>query len=206
MEHKHENRVQDDVAYGSDEHGVHACLGISLGIDEGVESQSQLYENGSQGINLHVSPPILYGIAAGSEHQQDAAAEDEEESSQDNGHGYKSSGTVAQDVFCFFLSALAQHNGCPGSAAHAYQGSKGGNRHDNREGDAHACKRMGAFAGQMADIHTVHHVIQHVDDLGCNGRQSQLKKKFSHASRAQVHLFCFFVLLHIIHNPFVFQK
>ena len=67
-------------------------------------------------------------------------------------------------------------------------------------------KRMGAFAGQMADIHTVHHVIQHVDDLGCNGRQSQLKKKFSHASRAQVHLFCFFVLLHIIHNPFVFQK
>ena len=41
---------------------VHACLGISLGIDEGVESQSQLYENGSQGINLHVSPPVLYGI------------------------------------------------------------------------------------------------------------------------------------------------
>ena len=75
-----------------------------------------------------------------------------------------------------------------------------------REGDAYPCKRVGAFAGQVADIHTVHHIIQNVDDLGCNGRQGQLKKKLPHAARAQVHLFCFFVFLHINHNPFVFQK
>ena len=94
VKHKHENGVQDDVAYGPNEHGVHTCLGISLGIDKGVESKGQLYKNGSQGINLHVSPPVLYGIAAGSEHQQDAAAEDKEEGSQHNGHGYKGSGDV----------------------------------------------------------------------------------------------------------------
>ncbi len=73
-----------------------------------------------------------------------------------------------------------------GGAAHAHQGGKGGDGHNERQGDSHPGEGAGADAGDVADVHAVHHVVKQVDELGQDGGQGQLEEQAADVISPQI--------------------
>ena len=181
-----ENRVQNNVAGCADGHGEHSGSGKALGVDESVETQSKLDEQGTQGVYFHVVPGVGDGVAAGAENHQNVLAETLDHHCENQGGDHQHGGAVAQNALGLLGLSLAHHDGGTGRAPHAHQGSKGGNAHDQRQGHPHAGQRVGADIGNVADVHPVHHIVEQVDELGQNGRQGQLEEKAADFVLAQI--------------------
>ena len=190
METKNEDGIQNDVADGADGHGAHTCHGEALRVDERVQSQGNLDENRADGINFHIIPCVADGVFTGSEHEEQRLAEDQDDGGQDQCHENQHGGAVSQNFFRIVLLSLSHHDGGSRRAAHAHQSRESGNRHDERHGNAHAGEGVGTDVLNMPDVHTVHHIVHDIDDLGHNGRKGQLKKKAADGTVPQIGLLC----------------
>ena len=115
---------------------------------------------------------------------------------QDQRYRDQSRGAVSEDLLGLVPAAFAQHDGGPGSSAHADQGRKGGDGHDDGEGDAHAGQSAGAHIRQVADVHAVHHIIENIDDLGRDSGKCQAEQKLSDTAGSEIHLFYIFLIRH----------
>ena len=83
-------------------------------------------------------------------------------------------------------------NGGPGRTAHGQKRREGGDNEDHRQADAHAGEGQGAYRVHrlhVADVDPVYQVVEHVDDLGENGGQSQGKHQLANIAAAQIHGF-----------------
>ena len=61
-----------------------------------------------------------------------------------------------------------------GSAAVSYKGRESGNNHDEGHAHAYTSQCQCSVFRDMSNIDTVHNIVQHVDDLGCNCGQGEL--------------------------------
>ena len=111
-----ENRVQNNVAGRADGHGEHSGSGKALGVDESVETQSKLDEQGAQGVYFHVVPGVGDGVAAGAENHQNVLAETLDHHRENQGGDHQHGGAVAQNALGLLGLSLAHHDGGTGRA------------------------------------------------------------------------------------------
>ena len=166
MQDKDKHRVQADVQNGADEHAEHGHQGLSLGADEGVESQGQLDENSTHQIDADVVHGVADGVFRGSKGVEDGLLKDAEARGEHHRRNQQHGGGVAQNLLRALPVPRTQADGGQRGAALSGEGGKGGDEHDDGEGHPHSGEGDVAYLGDVADIDAVHNVIQHVDDLG----------------------------------------
>ena len=83
-------------------------------------------------------------------------------------------GGVAQNFLRALPVSRAQADGGQRGAPHAGEGGEGRDEHEDGEGDAKAGEGGTAHLRDVADVDTVHNVVQHVDELGRHRGQGQL--------------------------------
>ena len=193
VQRKDKNRVQNDVEYRADEDREHAGAGESLRGDEGVQAQRHLHGDGTQRVNRQIVPCVADGLLVGAEDQQRLAAEDQDDRRQQHRHHHEGHGAVAQNTLCILLAALAHHNGGAGGAAHAGECRKGTHQQNHRQGHAQAGQSRGSHHRDVADVHTVHHIVEHIHHLRGDGRKRQAEQKPANRSCTQF----IFLALHV---------
>ena len=160
-----EYRVQNDIADSADQDRNHGNGGKSLCGDKCIHTKSQLHEQRSECIDVHIIRRIGNGISACAEGQQQGPVEfKKDQGQQDRDHDLKGK-AVAQDVFCCFLIFSSHKNRGFRCAAGTDQCGKGRHDHDNRHTDTDACQGKTSFAGNVSDVNTVHNVVKHVNEL-----------------------------------------
>lgn len=164
-----EDRIQDDVGDGADQDREHTGPGEALGGDKGVHAQGQLNEDGTQGIDVHISHTIFDGVFAGAKSHQEIPVPDQQDGGKCDGYQNLQQKAISQSSFCRFHVVLSHENGCPGSAAAADQSGKCGDNHDQGHTDAYASQCHGAGVRNVTDIDPVNDIVEHVDDLGGDG-------------------------------------
>ena len=85
-----------------------------------------------------------------------------------------------------------EENGRQRSSAESHEIGKGA--HDERDGKDNAEPRDGKrprLTGDGADVHSVHKIIEKIDDLRDNGRNGQAHDESADLISAEVNFFCF---------------
>ena len=164
-------------AHRADEHRQHTRFGKALRRDEGVHSQGHLNENRTEGIDVHILHAVCDGVFAGAEGHQKIPVPDQQRRRQEDRDDELNHKTVAQCFFRRLMVALAHENG--GARRPAVGGERGKCRdnHDKRHAYPDAGQRRFPDFGDMADIHPVHNIVQHVDKLRGYGGKGQLPKQ-----------------------------
>ena len=156
-----------------------------------LNKKSKLYENSTRQVNGDIVLRIADDGVGGAEHIQQRRFENAENDCQRNRQHQKHGKAVAQNFFRTFTVAGAQLDGSQRRAAHSGECGKGRDQQDDGERNAHARQRKCACAGDVADIDTVHDVVQHVDELRGNGRQGKTEHQLANGVCAQ----CFVLVL-----------
>ena len=185
MEAEDQARVQDDVGDGADEHGEHTGLREALGRDKGIHAEGQLDEDGSHRVDVHIIHRVLNRVFAGAEGHQEIPVPDEKDGGQEDGNENLGGKAVAQGGFRRFIVLLPHGDGGPGRAAVADQGGEGRYDQDQGHADAHAGQGRGAYVLDVADVDTVHDVVEHVDQLRGYGGKSQPREQLSYGFGSQ---------------------
>ena len=93
---------------------------------------------------------------------------------------------VAHDDPGLFQVAPAPLNGEQGRTSHAEQVGKGRHNGDDGEGQSQSCQGVAGGVGQAANVHPVHHAVQHVDQLGYRHGHGQAQDVPRHAAFGKV--------------------
>ena len=133
-----ENWVQDNVAHRTHQHRKHSRFGKALGGNKGVHTQSQLDENGADGVDIHVIHGIANGIVAGTEGVKKRPVPKEQRRCQHHGNENLQQEAVAQNLLCVVMLLPAHSDGSHRGTAVADEGGKSRHNHDNGHTHAHA--------------------------------------------------------------------
>ena len=178
VQHKDEDGVQDDVDDRADDGGQHTDLGKALGGDKGVHAHDEEDTDRAQDIDAAVGQRIGQGGLAGTKEPQQDGSPGIEPDGKHHGKKQQHGKAVADDLFGFFFVALPQRDGRAGRAARADEHGKRVEQHQDGGKQAHTRQRRRANARNMADINTVHDVVQQVDHLSHNGGDHELEQQF----------------------------
>ena len=170
-----EEGVQDDVQRRADDYRHHAHPGEALGVDEGVHAQADEDRDGSD----HIDAEIVHGVGqaglvAAQDGQGPGGRREEQDRQRCADEQQEAEGRL-HDPPGPLVVPLAPGDGAERSAAGAAEIGKGADQRNQREADAQARQSNGALRlRQVADVHPVHDVVEHVDQLGQHDGQSQL--------------------------------
>ena len=178
VQHKDEDGVQDDVDDRADDGGQHTDLSKALGGDKGVHAHDEEDTDRAQDIDAAVGQRIGQGGLAGTKEPQQEGSPGIEPDGKHHGKKQQHGKAVADDLFGFFFVALPQRDGRAGRAARADEHGKRVEQHQDGGKQAHTRQRRRANARNMADINTVHDVVQQVDHLSYNGGDHELEQQF----------------------------
>ena len=190
-----EDGVEHDVDDRTDDGGQHTDLGKALCGDEGVHAQHDEDADRAEDVDAAVRQRIGQGGVAGTEHPQQGRCGGVEHDGQQHREDQQHGEAVADDLFRLVFVALAHGDGGAGRTTGTDEHRKGVQQHQDGGEQAHAGQRGCADAGDVADVDTVHDVIQQVDDLGHHGRDHQLEQQLFDAAGAHISLF-FLCLCH----------
>ena len=139
METENENGVKNDIDDRTNDNGSHTDFSKALGGDKSIQTQSELYKNGTQGINAHIVHGIADGVFTGAECHKDGLRKSAEKYRQHQCDDDEHDKTVTQCIMCFFVIASPHENGSTWSAAHTHQRRKSCNEHDDGHADPYPC-------------------------------------------------------------------
>ena len=108
------------------------------------------------------------------------------EHKQSRGKKQQHEGGDAEDFFGAVLIFFSQLDGGERGAARAQKRGKGGDQRDHGECQPYARERIGSDALNLTDVHAIHHVIEHVDRLGDDGRKRQTHHGASNRRASQI--------------------
>ena len=173
LEHKDEQRVQEDVQNCPDEHRAHGHQSLALGGNVGVQPQGQLDKNGTGQIDGDVIQRVADGGLRSAKGHQRRFFDDGKYCGQYGGQKQQQGGGITQNFFCPRPVAGAQADGGQRCAAHTSKGGKSGDQHKDGEGDAQTGEGSAAYLWDVTNIDAVHNVVEHVDELGGHCGQGQ---------------------------------
>ena len=161
VEEEDEDGVQNGVQHRPQEHRHHPRAAEALGIDEGVHAERQHHRNGPDEIDQKILPPINHsGVAAPYQIENGVQKEVEHRHQRRPQHQEVDKG-VAHDPLGLLVVPMAPGDGEERSAPHAGEVGKGGNDIHHRHHQADSGEGVPAHVGDVADEHTVHHIVQH---------------------------------------------
>ena len=173
MHAKDENRIQNDVADCSDQHGKHTGFRKSLSRDEHVHAQCQLHKNGSQRVDIHVADCIFNRVFTGAKCQKKLPVKQEQYRCEDGRDHDLQHETVTKNFLCLVIILFSHVDGSPRRSAASHQSRKRRYDHNQRHADTHTGQSQGSGLRNMADINPVYNVVKHIDELRGNGRNCQ---------------------------------
>ena len=124
------------------------------------------------------------GHVAGPEQVEDGPPERQAQHRQARAEEEQQGKGVAHDALGLPVLPPPPVDGAQGRAPHAAQVGKG--HEDGDDGQAQAQPRQGQVAGQAAQIHPIHHVIQDVDELGHRHGQGHVDDIAGHPASGEV--------------------
>lgn len=65
----------------------------------------------------------------------------------------------------------------PEGRRHADETAESSDQCNNRKADADARQGQSPYSCNVTDINPIYNIVQHINDLCCDGRQSELKEK-----------------------------
>ena len=178
--------IQRNVQARTDNDRDHSDLRESLRIDERIHSEADEHRDGAE----HIDPEIgqrrrqRFRIPAeqGKDGRRRGVQHDGQESPDQDEHG---KGSV-DDGFGFLPVPFAPGNGGKRRPAGAEQVREGADQRDERERYAQGRQRQGAALRHMADVHPVHDVVQHMDQLRQHHRQTEAQDDSRNLSPGEI--------------------
>ena len=186
MKDKNKNGIQDDIDDRADDGGEHAHFGKALGSQKRIHAHDNQYTDTAE----YVDPPVSYRVGkcciGCTEEPQQRGCSDVECHSQDSCQDQQEGKTIAHDVFSLFLFSAAHVDSCPRRTAGAGQQSEGCEQHQNRGEKPDAGESQPADFRDMPDVNSIDYIVEQIDDLSDDGRDSHLHHQLFDAAGAHI--------------------
>ena len=173
---KDENRIQNNVGHRADQHGEHTRFCKALGCDKGVHAQRQLDEYSAYRINIHIADAVFNRIFTRAERHQEIPVPQKQGGRQYDRDRNLRRKAVAQRLLRRFRIPLSHEYGGARRAAVTGKGGESRDDHNQRHTYSYARQRGCAHTGYVADIDSVHNIVEHIDNLRGHCRKRQLQQ------------------------------
>ena len=168
-------RIQRNIQDSTDENRSHTNLRKTLGTDEGIHSQADQNRYRTQHIDPEISHRGGNGLVIPAQPPQRHRRRQVQQSGQEQSDQQKHRKGGAHDSFRFPVFLCAPRNGCQGGSAGGKEIGKGSDQRNQRKTDTQAGQRQCSAFRHMADIHSVHNVVKHVNKLSQHHGQAEFQ-------------------------------
>ena len=186
VEGEDKDGIQHDVEHRPQHHRGHAQAGVALGDEEAVHAGGHEGEEGAGGVDGQIGVGIAESGLTGAEPAEQLPLGQQEHRRQRHRQHQQHEEAVGQNPARLLLPPLPHAHGHDGGAPQAHQGGKGGQQGD--DGAAHPHPRQGQVADALdvADVNAIHDAVEHADQLGQHGGDSQPAHQLKNRVAAQV--------------------
>ena len=192
MKNKNEQRVEHDVRRRAEQHREHAARGEALGVDIHVHAEGYERERRPDEIHCEILARIGACLLARGEHRYHRIEKRPCEQPERNGRDEQHGEGVAHHAGGLVVIPAAARHGAERRAALSEQARERREDRNDRQRDADARERHAADIGNMADVDTVHHVVEHVHELRGNERQRHAHDDRGDIPLGKIVLYVFF--------------
>ena len=173
MESKNEDRIQNDIKRGSDEHRSHCRLRLPLCCNKRIQSEYDLYKKCADQVNPQICTCVRVSRIACSYQIQKWFFCRIKYSHDTNRKNAQHCKNIAKDPLCLSFIALSKCDRRKRCTACSRKGTECGNNRDHRKCQSKSGQRLPSDA--LPDVNAIHNVIQKIDQLGHQRRNSHGK-------------------------------